>query len=533
MGMSEVEGDRAALVEQWYDAGFYGTTTVGEEIRRARSAGAIVFSSDTEDVEHDIAEIRARSEALARGLRAIGMRPGDAVAIQLPTTPVSMAIAGAVWIAGGIVLPIVDIYGRHEVSHILHESATRFLVVPTVWRGREYAAEAVEWFGDDLDAIIAIGENPPVGTVSEDDLALDGEPIDIEGSPEDIALLVYTSGTTSEPKGVQHSHNTFLANGFRDVGDDSFSPTSLGTFPAGHIAGILSIVRPLLRGGTTVIMDRWSAKRAARLVEQYQVMASSGTPFYLATLLNEAEQDGRDISSLFAFLTGAAPVQPALLERAAKWGIISWRSYGSTEHPVISGGGPHHTEDQRHRTDGEVSPGVEVRILDEADNDLPVGAEGEIVVRGPKQFLGYRAPGLNDESFLAGFWYRTGDIGRLDQAGHLTITDRKKDVIIRGGENISSKEVEDVLMQHPAVSEIAVCSAPDEIFGESVCAFVLLRKGAALTLDDVRQHFEALGVASQKTPTRLEVVDDFPRTASGKIRKVDLRQSLARPETSE
>jgi acyl-CoA synthetase (AMP-forming)/AMP-acid ligase II len=303
--------------------------------------------------------------------------------------------------------------------------------------------------------------------------------------------------------------------------------TNLGTFPAGHIAGVLSVLRPFLHGGTTVIMERWSAKRAAELVEEHRVVSSSGTPFYLATLLDEAERSGRDISSLKLFLTGAASVPPALLERATRAGITSWRSYGSTEHPLVTSGRPEHTEHQRHFTDGAVSPGVEVRILDDDGRELPAGTDGEIVVRGPKQFVGYRDPALDTDAFLPGCWFRTGDIGRLDTDGHLTITDRKKDVIIRGGENISSREVEDLLARHEAVSEVAVCAAPDPVFGEQVCAFVVLRPGASLDVDEVRAHFAALGVARQKVPNRLEIVDDLPRTASGKVRKVDLRRLAA------
>jgi acyl-CoA synthetase (AMP-forming)/AMP-acid ligase II len=521
--------ERQDLVARWYADGTYGSTTIGEEILAAPASGTVVFADAGSTTTVEVAALRDRAARLACGLVASGLQPGDVVAIQAPISADSMALTAAVWIAGGVLLPIVDIYGRHEVTFILRQSGARILAVPTQWRGRSYASEALGWGDDRPETVVAIGASPPAGAVALTELELDGAPG--PSGPvraDDIALLVYTSGTTSEPKGVQHTHNSLLAGGFRSADRFGLALTNLGTFPAGHIAGVLSVLRPFLHGGTTVIMERWSARRAAELVEEHRVVSSSGTPFYLATLLDEAERSGRDISSLQRFLTGAASVPPALLERATRAGIVSWRSYGSTEHPLISSGRPEHTERQRHLTDGAVSPGVEVRILDDAGRDLPAGADGEIVVRGPKQFVGYRDPALDADAFLPGCWFRTGDVGRLDSDGHLTITDRKKDVIIRGGENISSREIEDLLARHDAVSEVAVCAAPDPVFGEQVCAFVVLRPGASLDPDDVLAHFSALGVARQKVPTRLEIVDDLPRTASGKVRKVDLRRMAAR-----
>jgi acyl-CoA synthetase (AMP-forming)/AMP-acid ligase II len=525
--MSDVTG-RSELVQRWYAEGYYGSSTLGQEIRKSAAQGTVVFASADGNIERDVGELRQRAELLAAGLGGIGLRAGDVLAVQAPTSPDSMALVAAAWMAGAVVLPIVDIYGRHEVSFILRQSRARFLAAPSEWRGRRYAEEAIGWEEPTLEGVIAIGPGAPDGCLRVDDLELSGiGPVSAEVSADDVALLIYTSGTTAEPKGVQHTHNTILSAGLRNMDTPLAPPASLGTFPAGHIAGALSLLGPFLRGGTSVMMDRWSAARAVELIERYRVMSSSGTPFYLTTLLDEAERTGADISSLKVFLTGAAAVSSALLDRATRAGIVSWRTYGSTEHPVISAGRPDHPEQQRHFTDGEVSPGVELRLLDDNGQPVPLGTDGEIVVRGPKQFIGYRDAALDEDAFLPGFWFRTGDIGRLDADNHLTITDRKKDVIIRGGENISSKEVEDLLMRLEVVSEVAVCSAPDPVWGEQVCAFVILRDGATLDLPAVQQHFAALGVARQKTPTRIEIVDDFPRTATGKVRKVDLRRLAA------
>jgi cyclohexanecarboxylate-CoA ligase len=243
-------------------------------------------------------------------------------------------------------------------------------------------------------------------------------------------------------------------------------------------------------------------------------------------LLDEARSAGRDISSLTRYLTGAASVPPSLMHRAQGLGIVSWRTYGSTEHPVLSSGTPDDPEAKRHGTDGRVTDGNEVRLVDDEGVDVSPGAEGEIVARGPRQFAGYRDAALDAEAFLPGGWFRTGDIGRFDADGYLIITDRKKDIIIRGGENIASREVEDLLVLHAGIAEAAVCAAPDPLLGELVCAFVVPRPGARIDLDVVRRHFAGLGVARHKTPERVEAVIDLPRTATGKVKKTELRALL-------
>ena len=375
-----------------------------------------------------------------------------------------------------------------------------------------------------------VDDRPP-GATRLDDLdptadELDDPPHDPPRSPAEVACVLYTSGSTGLPKGVQHTHETLLT-GLGAASDPTVR--TLTSFPAGHVASMLGLLRPLTGGGTTVVMDRWSARRVARIIEEYRITASAGTPFYLATLLDEAERSGRDISSLSRFLVGAATVPPALVARAEAAGIVTWRTYGSTEHPAIAGGSADDPPDKRRLTDGRVGPGNEVRIVDEHLVDVAPGEEGEILARGPRQFIGYRDASLDAEAFVDGTWFRTGDQGRLDADGFLTITDRVKDIIIRGGENISAREVEDVLAEHPLVDEVAVCAAPDDTFGEVVGAFVRVRPGVAadpLTLDALRTFAADAGLAAHKLPARLVVLDDFPRTAAGKVRKRDLRPFL-------
>jgi len=241
--------------------------------------------------------------------------------------------------------------------------------------------------------------------------------------------------------------------------------------------------------------------------------------------MKEAEKIGADISSLKRFNLGASAVTPENIRWTDQLGFPSGRTYGMTEHPTVSAGANESFE-KRAYTDGKITARNEVRIVDDDGNDLPVGAAGEVATRGPRLCVGYVDEELDRRAFLPGDWYLSGDIGRMDADGFLTITDRKKDIIIRGGENISTKEVEDILGEIPGVIESAVTSMPDPELGERVAAFVVMRDGGELTLADVQAHFRAQGITRQKTPERVIVVEDFPRTPSGKIKKVDLREQL-------
>ena len=521
-------GPPPEVVATWWEAGLHVDETLGDRIVARGVPGRITFADATGERSIERDELAARAGRLAGGLRSLGVGPGDVVAVQLPSGIDAWALLGGAWLLGAVVCPIVDIYGPREVGFILEQSGARLLAVAGESRGRSgiEVARAAGFEGtlvvdrsdegSDGADVVALGDLLDLGEVTA--------PAAV--GADDLALLVYTSGSTAEPKGVQHSHNTLLA-GFRGTPlIAGGGPASLASFPAGHIAGTLAALRALVTGGDAVVMHRWSATRAAELIERHRIGFGIGTPFFLGGLLEAADRDGRDISSLVAFVTGAAPVPPALLERAEARGILGWRTYGATEHPGISGSGPLDDVHTRHATDGRISPLAEVRLLDDDLTEVAPGAEGEIVVRGPKQFLGYLDRSLDADAFLPGGWFRTGDIGRLDEDGRLTITDRRKDIIIRGGENIASKEVEDVLATLDGVVECAVCAEPDAALGERVAAFVRCAPDRGLTLDEVGAHFAALGVPPQKTPESLYVVDDLPRTAAGKVLKAELRAWL-------
>lgn len=486
---------RAAQRALWRAEGWYPDFGVGGAMARAATVvpdARFVFATKESQDEVDRRTLHDRARRVASGLLASGLRAGDRVVLKAPASVDSTVAVEALWLVGAALVPVVPFATDEETADIVRRSGAVRVLAP--------------------NEVLSLEQHPP----------LDELPV---VDPADVACIIYTSGSTAAPKGVMHSHETLLA-GFPAPDTDAPGGMTLSTFPAGHIASVLGLLRPLACGGSTVIMDRWSPSLAAALIEQHNAMSSAGTPFYLSTLLDEAERSGRDISSLKLFLVGAASVPPALVERAAQAGIVSWRTYGSTEHPAISSGMPTDSTEQRTRTDGKVGPGNEVRVVDEDGNDLPLGQDGEILARGPKQFVGYTDPALDVEAFTGDSWFRTGDVGRIDEDGHLTITDRKKDIIIRGGENISAKEVEDALAIHPAVAEAAVCAAPDDLWGESVHAFVIVREGASLDLDAARAHVADAGLAAHKAPAGLTIVDDLPRTAAGKVRKVALREVL-------
>jgi acyl-CoA synthetase (AMP-forming)/AMP-acid ligase II len=541
--------NREELQQRWYHEGYFGTATLVDYMREGAKAHPyqrMIFHSTERPAESNLAEMYARSSAVARGLWSLGLRPGDVLAIQVPNWLEGAITYQAAMQLGVLIVPIVHIYGPAEVGFILRQSKAKALIVPDRWRTINYL-ERVAAISDieQLEHLIvmrstaeadssSLGTSTNLPMVQIHDWAslqnLSSEPLPSSTtSADDPCLLIYTSGTTAEPKGVLHTHNTLIAEvqSLSEVYVKGPDAVSMGSFPAGHIAGVLNLLRMFVLGMSSVILDQWDPVAAASLVAQHRVTQTSGAPFHLMSLIEAARTNGNDLSSLQGFMVGAASVPPSLVEEAERAGIRAFRGYGSSEHPVISSGRP--TIDsllKRATTDGALTPGNEIRLVGEDDLDVGIGVDGEIVARGPEQFIGYNNPAHNVDAFLPGGWFRTGDIGRLDADGYLTITDRKKHVIIRGGENIASKEVEDLLALHPSVLEAAVVGKQDARYGERVVAFLILRADTTIDLAEVQRHFVALGVAKQKTPEFVEIVAELPRGMSGKVKKVELRQRL-------
>lgn len=480
----------------------------------------LTVASDSNPAETTLGEVVAAGRRMGTRMTAQGIVRGDIVASMLPNWREWLVVTVAAAQAGAVLLPIVTIYGAKELGFILRQSKAKWLFTPDRFRNVDYA-EVVADCGDlpALERHIATGPD-------FDALEAEGpitDPVGVDAN--DLALLVYTSGTTADPKGVMHSARGFLAEmeTMRLMRAGSDDDAVISPWPPGHVAGALSMYRFLCQGTPLVLMDQWDAALAAELIDRHRITSSSGTPFHLSGMIAAADTHGHDLSSLRQYLVGAAPVPPSLIERCQAQGLAVYHCYGSSEHPTVTSGVVDDPLDKQLHTEGRAIIGSEMRFVDDEGHDVPPGEDGEICTRGPELFLGYLDASLNEAAFLPGGWYRTGDIGRLDEGGYLLITDRKKDIIIRGGENISSKEVEAVLLSHPAVADVAVVAAKDERMGEVVRACVVLAPGATLTLDEVREHFFAAGIAKQKTPERLSILPELPRNASGKVLKHQLR----------
>jgi acyl-CoA synthetase (AMP-forming)/AMP-acid ligase II len=487
----------------------------------ARPAAPFIVWSDTRPAEDRLDRIVAAGRRAGARLTGLGVVPGEVIGVMLPNWREWMVACVAAQQAGAVLLPIVTIYGAKELGFILSQSRASVLITPDQWRGVDYAGLAAVC-GDlpDLRHHFVVGRD------------FDGLEADIDmpapprRSADDLAVLVYTSGTTADPKGVMHSSRSLLAEleiqarSRLDIADE----VNLSPWPPGHVAGALAMLRFLARGVPLVAMDRWDARVAAELIDRHRVTSSSGTPFHLTGIMDAADRDGRDLTSLRNYIVGAAPVPPTLVERCVAQGLAVYHCYGSSEHPTITSGVASDPLDKQLHTEGRPMAGAQLRFVDDDGRDVGPGEEGEIATRGPDLFKGYFNTALDEAAFLPGGWYRTGDIGRLDADGYLLITDRKKDIIIRGGENISSREVEDLLLRHPAVADVAVVAAKDERMGEVVMACVVPRPGADLSLEAVRDFFFASGIARQKTPERLLLVESLPRNASGKVLKHELRR---------
>ena len=499
----------------------------------------LVFVNGDDERATTLGALVGDAERVAGALQARGIGRGAVVAVQLPGSYAGAVVQVAVGLCGAVLLPVVMIYGPREMDFVLRSSGASAVFLAREYRGRPQADAVLSGLstlpglkfavvvGDDGSGHEAAGRSGPGhGAVGYADLLRQpgGAYRRPRPDPGDRAVLMYTSGTTADPKGVQHSHRTLLAEATSRVYTlNGPGARHLGLFPPGHMAGLLSLLRILLLGTPTVIMQAWDAALAATLIDRHAVTSCGGAPVQLSGLLDQQAAGTATLGTLRECLTGAAPVPPSLIRRAEAAGITAFRSYGSSEHPTVSAGTIADPLGQRAETDGRLLAGNQVRLVDADGRDVPDGQQGEILTRGPELFTGYTDQALNEAAFLPGGWFRTGDIGRIDAGGHLTITDRLKDIIIRGGENISSKEVEDLLITHPAVADVAVIPVPDPALGERVCAVVVARPGLTFDVEQAREHFAAAGAARQKTPEVIVLADELPRTPSGKVRKDVLR----------
>lgn len=512
--ITDVRDIPVELTKRYVEEGWWRPETLGQILADGLAASpdaGFCVHSEMRPFQGTFGEVEHTARRLAEGLRIRGVGPGDVVALQLPNW---MEAAAAFWASaflGAVTVPIVHFYGRKELGHILATSRPKVFIT-TEQFGRMS-------FQPDLCVDI-----PHVGLVGQDsfeDLLAD-EPMTgtLTTDPAAPALIAFTSGTTRDPKGVVHSHQTLgfetrqlLANYPPDRG------RQLTATPVGHFIGMVgAFLIPVLEGAPIDLCDVWDPGKVLELIERDELSIGGGPPYFVTSLMDHPKFSERHLARFTTVGLGGSTVPAAVTRRLADLGLFVFRSYGSTEHPSITGSGAGAPEAKRLYTDGNVRPGVEIRL----------GPDGEIFSRGPDLCLGYTDDALTAKHFDADGWYRTGDIGVLDEDGYLTITDRTTDLIIRGGENISALEVEEVLLGLPDVIEAIVVAAPDARLGERVAAVLRVRdSGTMPTLAQVRSHFESNGVARQKWPEELHQAEDFPRTASGKVQKFVIRQQIA------
>ncbi|HEY6870221.1 MAG TPA: AMP-binding protein [Novosphingobium sp.] len=529
---AQLDADRAMLRKRWIAEGYFTGETLSQAVDAAVARAPHTrhhFYTEHGHYTTTIGETNAEAKHIARQLARAGIRKGDVIAVQLPMVPEVVPVQLAIAHLGAIALPIVHTYGAADLTTILTAGKARMLVIPDSWRGIDFAERvAATTLPDTLDTLLVVGNSgsfPRRVLRYADLLAAPDEDFPLApGDPQDDSVIMFSSGTTGAPKGIRHSNETILAEYTLP-----FFPNSGPYFtmmPPGHIAAMVVIFHSITKGVDMIAADRWDPALAAEACERHKVTQTGGVPLMLIGLLEAAKRDHRDLSSIASYRMSGTAVTPHHIRMASEAGFLAGRFYGLSEHPTVSIVNDAGSFEQRSLTDGIASLGTEIRIVDEDGHDVPLGTDGEIATRGPELFVGYTDPSLELASFMPGGWFLTGDIGHLDSDGAVTITDRKKDIIIRGGENISPKEVEDMLLDHPAIREVAVVAYPDERLGERACAVVVPEPGHTITLADIIAHLTAKGIAKLKLPERLECVDAMPLTANGKVRKDVLRSRL-------
>ena len=494
---------------------------------RADQSPEDLFAVDEEDRRLCFAEYRAAAERCAAGLFERGVRGETVVSWMLPTWLESMILVAALGRLGALQNPILPIYRKHEVAFITRQARTGLLIVPSKWRNFDYEAMGRELAAENESLDLAVVDRDlPIGDPSL--LPAPPEPSPPHDAP--LRWLFYTSGTTANPKGALHSDATLLAAARALCGVLELGPSDrvAMVFPFTHIGGIGWLLAGLLVGCAQIVVQAFDPKSSVDVLARHGVtQATAGTAFHQA-YLNAQRQRGPEhiFPDVRAFPGGGAPKPPLLhfdLKRELGGaGIVS--GYGLTECPIAAMNSVRDPDDKLAHTEGRPTPGVQIRIATPAGSPAEAGKEGEICLRGPQLCLGYLDSSLDSAAFDAEGYFRTGDLGRLDAAGHLIVTGRLKDVIIRKGENISAKEVEDLLYEHPLVADVAVIGLPDPDRGERCCAVVAGVAGAPpLAFEEMGRFLKDQNLMTQKIPEQLELVAELPRNAAGKVLKHELR----------
>ncbi|MGH8982896.1 MAG: AMP-binding protein [Acidimicrobiia bacterium] len=496
--------------------------------RRAAATPDALLGIDEDDRALTFGEYRAAAERAAGGLAELGVGEGTPVSWQLPTWFESMVLVGALARLGAVQNPILPIYREREVGFVTHQTGAELLVVPSLWKGFDFEGMA-RGIADQQPglSVLVLDRKLPEGDVTT--LPPFRDVTDDAGAP--VRWAFYTSGTTADPKGARHTDRTIMASAYAmtTVLEVDERDRSALVFPFTHIGGIGWLFAAMMTGCEAIIIEAFDPATAIPVMARGGVtLPGAGTPFHMAYLAAQrADPDTMLFPDARAFPGGGAPKPPQLhydvKRELGGVGIVS--GYGLTECPILAMNTVRDSDDHLANTEGSPTPGVEVRIVTLDGQVAGPDEEGEIRAKGPMLFRGYLDSSLDAAAFDDDGFFRTGDLGTQDAEGFLTITGRLKDVIIRKGENISAKELEDLLFTSPAVADVAVVGVPDPEAGERACAVLVPADATAPpTLDDLAEFCVDAGLMRQKIPEQLEIVDALPRNATGKVLKHELRK---------
>jgi acyl-CoA synthetase (AMP-forming)/AMP-acid ligase II len=526
-----VAADRLAEYRRF---GYVSDLTISTSVARAaRQWGArpAVVEGDHQLTYQELLELVERA---AGWLAGAGVGPGNVVCWQTPNWWEAHVLGLAVWHAGAISCPIAPFYREHELRQVIEQVRPAAVVTAETFRGFAHA----EAFDDllagaglgDVARVVLRGTRP--GWSSFDVVTHGSRQEAATIGADEPCLVLFTSGTTAGAKAAVHSSRSLLAE-TRQLADAwglSWEDVAYMAAPLQHITGVLNAMTiPLLVGASAVLAERWDPDVAVADIMRHRVTYSAGATVFLQELTEAARAAGVHLP-LRNFACGGATVPRAVMERSEEEGIPASRVYGMTELPTVTVMNRAHPFDLRAETDGAIAPGVQVRVVGADGEPLVPGSPGELLVRGPEQMLGYLDAAANRAALDEVGWFSTGDVGIVDGAGFVTITGRVKDVINRGGEKFSARDIEDLLLTHPAVRHAAVVPGPDARFGEVPVAFVVFDQLGQASVEDLSGHLHASGLARQKTPVAWHFVDALPMTPSGKVKKFELAETARTAE---
>ena len=534
------EQRRAAYRQQ----GLWGDASLADYWQQtARAMPDKIAVVDNHGATYTYSALDHAASCLANWMLAKGIESGDRIAFQLPGWCEFTVIYLACLKIGAVSVPLLPSWREAELVWVLNKCQAKMFFAPTLFKQTRPVDLILPLQNQlpQLQQIVGVDKlAPATSSLSLSQILADNTPLTtaITVHGDELAAVLFTSGTEGLPKGVMLTHNNILASERAYCARLNLTWQDVFMMPAplGHATGFLhGVTAPFLIGARSVLLDIFTPDACLALLEQQRCTCMLGATPFVYDLLNLLEKQPADLSALRFFLCGGTTIPKKVARECQQRGIKLLSVYGSTEsspHAVVN------LDDPLSRfmhTDGYAAAGVEIKVVDDARKTLPPGCEGEEASRGPNVFMGYfDEPELTARALDEEGWYYSGDLCRMDEAGYIKITGRKKDIIVRGGENISSREVEDILLQHPKIHDACVVAMPDERLGERSCAYVVLKAPHhSLSLEEVVAFFSRKRVAKYKYPEHIVVIEKLPRTASGKIQKFLLRKDIMRRLTQD